>query len=308
VVAALVTPAVEFLTRWLRRGVALLAVFLLLGAAVGWVAYVAVDDVRHEIEHLQRVAPDAAERIEQSQRYGESAREFELKRRVQGFVDDLPGRLAGGGDATTVLRSAATRGLAYLAGIILTVFLVLHGPRILRGGLDQIRDPVRRSNVERVARRAYERAWTYLVGTFGLAVLAGLWAFAWCRSAEIPGAAVLGIFVALLSVIPYVGTMVGSLPILLITLGLKPGWWTVLMFSVLLLFQVLDSAVLRRQLNRSSITVGPAVTTVVGALGLDLYGIGGALFGLAFAVFAIAIVDELAPTDDDHIDVGAITG
>ncbi|HEV8297492.1 MAG TPA: AI-2E family transporter [Acidimicrobiales bacterium] len=307
VAAALVIPAVELLSRWMRRGIALLLVLVVVGGTIGFVTYVAVDDVRHEIDRLQEVAPDAAQRIEESDRYGDTAREFRLRERVQGFVDDLPGRLAGGGNAAAVIRSATTRGLAYLAGVILTIFLIFHGPRIVHGGIAQIGDPARRTRVERVMRRAYERSWTYLVGTLGLAIAAGVWAFAWCRAASLPGASVLGIFVALLSIIPYVGVMVGGLPVILLALGLKPGSWTVMLIAVLLLWQVFDAAVLRRQLVDRSIAIGPAVTTIIGALALDLYGIGGVLVGLAFAVYAIAVIDELAPTDADHLDVGVLT-
>ena len=65
---------------------------------------------------------------------------------------------------------------------------------------------------------------------------------------------------------------------------------------------------LRARVNRRSITIGPAVTLVVGILGVDLYGLGGALVGLAFAVFVVAVVDELAPTDDQAVDFSVITG
>jgi predicted PurR-regulated permease PerM len=47
---------------------------------------------------------------------------------------------------------------------------------------------------------------------------------------------------------------------------------------------------------------------VVVVLGVDLYGIGGALVGLALAVFLVAVVDELAPTDDQAVDFSVITG
>jgi predicted PurR-regulated permease PerM len=60
--------------------------------------------------------------------------------------------------------------------------------------------------------------------------------------------------------------------------------------------------------NRRSIAVGPAVTVLVAMLGLDLYGIGGALVGFAYSVFVVAVVDELAPTDEHAVDLRSITG
>jgi predicted PurR-regulated permease PerM len=308
IVAGLVYPMVSGLTRYMRRGVALLVVVVLLLATVGSIVYAAVDDVRTELDHLQQVAPDAAAQIEQSQRYGEAARDFHLRDRVQSFVDQLPERLAGGSGAE-VIRSATTRGLAYFVAFILTLFLVLHGPRMVAGALAQIRAPGRREYLTRVLTRAYERSCRYLAGCFVISVITGLYAYAWCRAADLPGATVLAIFVALLALIPNVGVAIGSLPILLLAFGLEPdSAWTLVLALAFIAWQVLDVAVMRRLVTSRSIRVGPAVTVLVAMLGLDLYGIGGALVGFAYSVFVVAVVDELAPTDEHAVDLRSITG
>jgi predicted PurR-regulated permease PerM len=84
--------------------------------------------------------------------------------------------------------------------------------------------------------------------------------------------------------------------------------WTLVLVLVFVAWQVVDTMVLRRALNRRSIRIGPVVPTIVAMLGIDLYGIGGALVGLALAVFFVAVVDELAPTDAHEVDVAALTG
>jgi predicted PurR-regulated permease PerM len=308
VVAGLVYPVVEIVSRRIRRGLALLVVVLALVATVGGLVYAVIDDVRNELDHLQEVAPEAAQSIEESERFGEAARDFRLRERVEDFVEDLPERLAGG-DTAEAIRSATTRGLAYFVAFILTIFLVLHGPRIAAGAVGLIEQPERRSYLTRVLRSAYERAWMYLLGTAGISMLTGLYAYIWCRIVDLPGATVLGIYVALAAIIPNVGVMVGALPLLLLSAGLEPesGWpfWLTLVF---LLWQIVDVALLRRPLARRSIAVGPVVTTLVVMLGIDLYGIGGALVGFALAVFLVSVVDELAPTDEHALDLRAIPG
>jgi predicted PurR-regulated permease PerM len=308
VVAALVYPAVVLVSRYVRRGLALLIVVVVLVGTIGGVIYAAIGDVRRELDHLQEVAPEAAQRIEDSERYGEAARDFRLRERVEDFVEDLPERLAGG-DTPEVIRSATTRGIAYFVSFILTLFLVLHGPRMVSGGLGQIRSRERRAYIERVLRRAYERAWRYLIGTIGIALLSGLYAYAWCRIADLPGAIVLAIFVALASVLPNVGIMIGAIPVVLLAAGVDPSsGWPFTLIALFALWQVIDVVVLRRRLARASIAIGPVVTTLVAMLGFDLYGIGGALVGVALAVFVVSVVDELAPTDEHAVDLSAITG
>src|SRR5690606_29050848 len=97
------------------------------------------------------------------------------------------------------------------------------------------------------------------------------------------GATVLAMFVAFVAIIPYVGTVVGGLPVVVLALGLDPGSaWAWVLFLAFVAWQLLDAAVLRSRLTRRSIAVGPAVTVIVGMLGIDLYGLGGALVAFAF--------------------------
>ncbi|MGE0881813.1 MAG: hypothetical protein AB7O61_24440, partial [Acidimicrobiia bacterium] len=95
-VAALLHPVVDRLCRHMRRGFALVVVIIGVIASVTFIAYNVVDSIRIEMRRLQRLAPDAAARIEESKRFGQAARDFGLRDRVIEFVDQLPHRLAGG--------------------------------------------------------------------------------------------------------------------------------------------------------------------------------------------------------------------
>lgn len=297
VVAALLHPVVAILQRWMRRSLALLVTFVGLGVVVGAVVYGAVDDLRAEIERLQREAPAAAERIEASERFGQAARDFGLAQRVQEFVDELPSRLAGG-DAPEALRAAATRSVAYLVALVLTVFLLLHGPRLAGAATGVIVDPARRQRLQAVLLGAYRRWWDYVVGALGIGVLAGLGALALARLTELPGPIALGLLVGLFALVPSVGVLVGGAPLLLFAVGLRPGSASaVVVLAGLVAFQVLEVLVLRPALDRRSLHVGPAITTVVAIVAFDLAGIGGVFVGLAIVVFALAVADELAPGD-----------
>src|SRR5690606_4726857 len=173
----------------------------------------------------------------------------------------------------------------------------------------QIEPEERRARVTKVLHRAYRRSWTYLVGTLATAAASGLYSYLWCRHADLPGATVLALFVALMSVIPFLGTMIGALPVVVLALGLDPGSsWAWVLLGAFAAWQVLEAAVLRSRLTRRSIAVGPAIIVIVAMLGIDLYGLGGALAGLALAVFAVSVLDGLAPTDDSAVDLTVITG
>lgn len=290
-VAALLHPIVGALARRMPRGLALALVVLSTLAIAGGVAWRVVDDINDQLKELQRALPEAAEEIEQSDRFGEAAREADLAERVETFVDELPERLRGG-DAATALRSAATRGVAFLATAVLTIFFLIHGGRLLASAANQLRDD-RRDRVKHVARRAYPRAWRYVVGSLGMAVIAGLLAYGCAEVLDLPGAAPLALWMALVDVVPVLGVVLGALPLVLLTGVTSPWWQTALVAALLFGFQVLETTVLQKRVERGSLHVGPFVTIAVAMVGLELYGIGGSLIALIAVVAALAAADEL---------------
>jgi predicted PurR-regulated permease PerM len=289
--AALLHPIVSALAKRMPRGLALALVVLTTLALSGAVAWRVVDDINDQLKELQRALPEAAEEIEQSERFGEAAREADLAERVESFVDELPERLRGG-DTASALRSAATRGVAFLATTVLTIFFLIHGGRLLTSAADQLKAD-RRDRAKQVARRAYPRAWRYIVGTIGMAMIAGLLAYGCAKALDLPGAAPLALWMALIDVVPVIGVVFGALPLVFLTAVTSPGWQTAIVAVVLLGYQVLETTVLQSRVERGSLHVGPFVTIAVAMVGIELYGIGGALIALIAAVAVLAAADEI---------------
>lgn len=299
IVAALLHPVVMLAARRLPHALAIFVVVLATAIAVGLIAYSAVDDLRVQADRLQEAAPEAAQKLADSDRFGDFAEQFELVDRVQQFVDELPERLRGG-DAATALRSAATRGIAFLATAVLTLFLLVHGPRLVGAGLDQIQDRDRRRRVADVLRAAYGRWYRYLALTTGRAVLAGVFTWAVCREADVPGATLLAISVAVCSLVPTIGVAVGGVPVALLAAPsslTRAGALLVLFVA----YQIAEVLLVQRKLERLSLHVGPVISLVAVMAGLELYGIGGMLCVLMVAVFAAAVAVELAPQPESEM-------
>src|SRR5690606_11413677 len=68
---------------------------------------------------------------------------------------------------------------------------------------------------------------------------------------------------------------------------------TIVTVVVVLACQFLDSFVVRRRVAHRSVHVGLLVPWVVVLVGYAGYGVGGAAYGLAFAVFTLALLDEV---------------
>jgi predicted PurR-regulated permease PerM len=214
-----------------------------------------------------------------------------LSQHVRDFVSQLPRRVQGG-DTTAVIRTAATRGVSFLVGLVLTLFMVSYGPRLVAAGLRQIDDDERRHELERALRRAYRRTWLALSGRLLRATGVGVVAYGAARLGELPGARVLGLFCAAWSIIPSFGIIVGALPIIVFAGGFRGSWSAIGMVVFFFGLQVFDAVLNRLIPNPDRLLIGPLVPLVAAMLGFETNGIGGALVAIALALFAVALLEE----------------
>jgi predicted PurR-regulated permease PerM len=300
VVAVLIDAPVAWLSRWMRRGFAVLLVFLAVGTGVGWVGYGVFHDLSSELDKLQREIPEAARRLEESEQFGELARDLELVQRAEDAVDGLGERLSGQARAT-----AASFG-AYFAGTVLVLFLLAWLPRYVDGGLSLVSDPARRARAKVVVEATLRTGRTYLLNAIAVAIASGVAGFSVARAADLPAPVPLGLFVAILSLVPYFGVMVGAVPLVVLAAGLESSARAVAVLVALFVVQVLAALAMRRVQQRT-LYVGPGITLVVGLLGYAAYNIGGALFGVAAAVFALALLDAIATDEPAATELDALT-
>lgn len=288
--AALVSPAVDWVARRIPRGLAVAAVALGGLALVGSVTYGLVDDVVEQTGNLQERAPELAEEIETESRFAEAATEANLSERTERFVRSVPERLRGGTPAEAI-RSAATRGLSFLAVFVLTVFFLLHGRNIAEGAARQIHDDERRATAAHVADAVYHRAFGYARGTIVTAALAGAFAYALARLAGVPGPVPLALWVALWDAVPLLGAVIGALPIIVLAGVLDPTKGLVLL-AAFVTFQVVEYVALQRPLERRTVKLGPFLTVAGGFAGLELYGLTGALLTILALAIGAVVLDE----------------
>ncbi|MGI8685379.1 MAG: AI-2E family transporter [Acidimicrobiales bacterium] len=293
-IAGILYPLVTRLARRLPRGLAVALVALTTLATVGITAWQVVDDVREQTDRLRTSAPAAARRIERDDgRLAELAREAKLAERTQRFMDEVPERLRGGTPAQA-LRSAATRFLSYLATGILSIFFLLHGPKLAAGAARQIRDPAKRALAERVADAAFTRGFGYARGTLAMALFAGVFGYTVASTAGVPGAAPLALWMALWDAVPYFGAVLGALPIVVLG-GVGHPEQGVTLALVFVAYELFETFLLQRRLERHTVRVGSFLTSAGAFAGLELYGLGGAVLAVLLVAITVAALDELAP-------------
>ena len=294
VIAGLVSGPVQALDKHVPRPVAMLLAVLLLGVGVGGVVYAAYDDLDAAFAQLQESAPKAAADLEDSERFGEIATDLRLEERVTSAVDRLRD------NAQDRAQATALRFVNYFVGLILAIFFLVYGPRIFEGALRQVDDDERRARIARVTYRAIEESRTYLGLEILNSLVVGTIGYLVCWWLDLPGAVALGLVLGLGAMIPDVGIVVGATPALLLTAAAHEYKHFVAVLLGVLVLQGIDSYFSHRRLVRT-VDVGPAVSLLSVLLGFAVYGVGGAIFGFAIAVFLSAVIDSLGKEIDGEL-------
>jgi predicted PurR-regulated permease PerM len=299
VAAVLLDPIVDRLAIHVRRVPAVLGTFLLIGAVAVGGAYLIFDGVQEAVERLEEAAPEAAREVElRDDRLGEVARDFELTDRVTDFVEALSDRVTGGDD---VLRTAGGGAATYLVCAILTVFLMTYGPRIAEAALRQDPDEDRRERVTAVVAPAVKQARSSILLTAGWGFAVGVVGATVATVLDLPAGLAVGFTVGVLALLPHVGIVIGSVPLLLLSLGFRSATAAIVLAVAAVALQTLDSMVVRRWIARRSVEIGLLVPWVVALLGWQVYGIGGGAYGLAYAIFGLAVLDQLHRRNEQRL-------
>lgn len=294
VAAVLLSPVVTVAAKVLPRVLAIVLVFLLLGIGGLAVRSAYVTAVQDQVEYLADQGPRVAAKIEaRDDQLGEVARDLGLVDRVGELTTRIEDRLGSRGDA---LRETALSVPTYAVAFILTIFLMVFGPGTLAGGLQRL-SAHRRERLT-TALAAAARATQLQVGAaIVLSTFVGLsiWLAGWWMGVPAPG--LLALIGAVGAIVPYVGILMGSTPLLLVGLGVAEEWQVALVAIVAVGTQLAEATQWRPRIDHGSLYVGPAIPVVVGVIGYAVSGFNGAIVSVIVAVFALAVADHVA-TDD----------
>jgi predicted PurR-regulated permease PerM len=304
-VALVVAPLVELLDRWIPRALAILVILLVGVAGLGSLGVGLVLEVQDQLGQLGEQLPAAAAELEAGSGEDSVLARLRFGELVQDLVDRTSERIA----PEPTLEDAAGTAPAYLVSGVLVVFFLVWGGALLAGLQRQIADPDRRRRLVRGADLAAHLTQRYVVTAAALGVAVAVVGGSMAWAADLPVPLTIGVLLGGASLVPYVGVLFGSVPVLLLSAGSRPGGTTLALALGLIALQAGSTVATRRLVERPSLRVGPAVIVVAAVVGSDLYGIGGALVAVLAGVLGAAAVvaweqdqagdDELAATSVD---------
>src|SRR5690606_4664231 len=88
---------------------------------------------------------------------------------------------------------------------------------------------------------------------------------------DLPARAAIGVSLGIVAMLPHVGLIAGSVPMLLLTVGFRSATAAGVLLAVVVVVQVVDSLWIRPLIERRAVHVGLLVPWVVALLGYSVY-------------------------------------
>jgi predicted PurR-regulated permease PerM len=176
--------------------------------------------------------------------------------------------------------------------IVITVALyVMAGlPAIKRFGYRFV-PGTRRERVEAVTEEILSRVGRFMLGNVVTSAIAGLATFIWCLAVGVPYPAAMGLFVAVMDMIPVVGSTIGGIVVSLTALAVSlPVAVATAIFYIA--FRVAEDYLIMPRAMKFAVDVHPVVTVVAVLAGGSLLGVIGGLVAIPVAVAVGIVLDE----------------
>jgi predicted PurR-regulated permease PerM len=215
------------------------------------------------------------------------------------FITNLQDRLKNPNLSSDVLHDVFSHGLDALQAlvsvvvvVVLTLYFLAALPDLKRG-LYSLAPASRRSRVGQLGDEIIRRTGRFVIGSVFVALIAGTVTLILMLSVGLGQYALpLALFVALLDLVPLVGSVTGAAVVTVICLAnsLDAG---IVAAAVYLVYEPLEGYVIYPRVMRSSVDVPEYVTVIAVLAGGTLGGVIGALIALPIAAGLLLLVREV---------------
>jgi predicted PurR-regulated permease PerM len=290
---------VAFFSRYMKRGLAMLIVYL--GLILLPVLIVAalvppiVTQGNNLVQSLPGYANDLQEYVQKNDRLRSLEEDYDITGKIEQQAEKLPARL---GDAAGVLSDI---GLGLVNSIFAAVTIVVLSAFLIGSGrrwLDAYADRYPTDHAEWL-KRLYDRigraVGNYVAGALVQATIAGLLAWIVLEILGVAYALPLAVVVFLLDLVPMVGATLGAILVGVVTLFSDFPTDTIVWIVWSIVYQQVENTVIQPRIQARAVAVHPFVVVVSVLFGSTLFGVLGALLAIPVAAaIQISIREYLA--------------
>ncbi|GAA1990672.1 AI-2E family transporter [Catenulispora subtropica] len=292
-------PVVALLRRWrLPRGLTVTVVVFAAVALTALFIALVIPPVSKEIDQLRTQIPIWLRELrDHSSQLGKIEDRYHVIEKVQQQLSsgNLGGRLASGVlGAGRILLGLLTGALIV---ITLTIYFMVSLPSI-KGFALRLLPASRRPRAEELTDQIMRQVGRFMLANVATSALAGVATTVWAWATGIPYGMLLGFFVAIMDLIPIIGSTIGGVVVSLVALSVS---WTVAIATAIFYtaFRFTEDHLTTPLTMRYVVRLHPVATMIAVLVGGALLGIVGALVAVPAATAVSLILDEVVfPTRD----------
>jgi predicted PurR-regulated permease PerM len=287
---------VNRLARHMRRGFAILVVYLGVLAIPFALGALVVPPVITQASNLANDAPHYAQQVTDYVQKNKRLRDLDEKYDISGSLQDQAAKLPNKvGDAAGTLSNIGLSLIhsifALVTILILSAFMVASGQSWVDAGL-RLQPAGRAERLERVLSRIALAIRSYVAGALAVATIDGLMALLVMEILGVPFAVPLAVMAGLFALIPLVGATIAAVIIGVITLFNDFPTATIIWTVYAILYQQIENTIIQPQIQRRAVDVNAFVVLVAVLFGSTLFGIPGALVAIPIAASIQIIIRE----------------
>ena len=290
-------PAVSWLVRrklpqWAAVTIVAVVVFAVLAASLA----AAVPPL---VEEAHQFIADAPYYLQHAQDHSSLAGRLNARFQIQQRITDTINSMGTSSFSGVMKAGTAVFGVISDIGVVavLTVYFLADMPRI-RATLYRLVPRSRRPRAILLGDEIFAKVGAYAAGNLATSLIAGVATSVWCFTLDVPYPLLLGVFVAVLDLLPYGSTVAGIVVAgVALTVSVPVSIATVAFYIV---FRWIEDYLLVPRVIGSAVKVPAGVTMVAVLIGAALLGIVGALVAIPVAAALQLLTQEvLFPTLDD---------
>lgn len=296
-----IDPAVSWLERHrFPRWSAILTVILAILAIFVGLIFAVVPVITDQVGALIKALPDFITTVSNASWIKETQRNLPSFIDLQGLIDSsikyLQGNLTtigGGVLAVGVSIASGVTGLAII--FILTLYFVASLSSMKRG-LYRLVPATRRAGFSDLAEQITAQVGRYVVGQGTIAVINGVATFIFLTILSLFGAKYPALFAFigfLFALVPLVGTLSGSIIIVLSTLLLAGPTPAIAAGIYYLIYMQVEAYIVTPRVMGRAVKVPGAIVVIAALAGGSLLGILGALIAIPVAAAVLLIIDQV---------------
>lgn len=278
---------VNSLSRRMRRGLAIMLVYLgLLAVPLLLAALIVpplVTEANNLAENVPEYARDVTEFVQRNERLRELNEDYDVTARLEEEAGKLPGKLGG---AASILRDVGfgivNSLFALVTILVLTAFLLGSGRQWVLRGLE-LQPPERAARLRRVLDRSAAAVGSYVAGALAIAAIAGVASYIVMLILGVPFRGPLAVVTALFALIPLVGATIAAVLVGIVTLFTNFPTATIAWTIWAIVYQQIENHLIQPQVQKRALDVHPFIVVTAVLFGSALLGVPGALVAIPVA-------------------------